>query len=114
MSQRLLISKKENITEKDDYFDAIYTEDGDVYDLLRWVSYHPLFGYVGPLKIEIRDRDFYDKFMEDFKLLGEMCPKISKMSDCWAVWEKDDLIHQNKELSDQFDKIIKNLIEDHT
>ena len=67
MSQRLLISLKNNIDkEKDGFFDAIFTEDSGLECLLYdWCCYQDGF-YLGPWKIVVRDKELMDSFAQSF------------------------------------------------
>lgn len=95
MSQRLLICKKRNITDKDDMFDCIYTEKSTVEDLLsKWVCFDKKDGsYFGPWKIWIRDKCFFDQFLEDFNRLTKIIPAIKSLDDIWTVVEGNKVVH---------------------
>lgn len=91
MSQRLLITLKKNITDKDNYYDCIYTENSTLENLLKdWCYYDRETGiYFGPFKVTIRGREIFDQFMEDFGKLKKYIPTLQSLSDCWAVFEGD-------------------------
>lgn len=107
MSQRLLISLKENVCEADNFFDAIYTEEGNLdvllYDWCGYVNGH----YVGPWKITIRDQYLMDKFMGDFILLKQYIPDLQSFDDVWAIYEKGKLVHLSEKQDKNLKKIIK-------
>lgn len=103
MSQRLLISKKENITPEDNFFDCIYTEESNHEDLLYdWCDYNKeTKSYSGPWKIQIRDTDFFDKFMEDFNQMKQFTPRLQDFSDVWEIWDsKGNLINLNDDMEE--------------
>lgn len=114
MSQRLLISLEKNVTKEDQYFDAIYTEKGNLEILLSdWCNYDKKYGwYCGPWKITIRDRDFFDQFMEDFKKLKDYIPKLQKLSDCWAVYDENGDNYTNEEINNFMKGIVNKIITD--
>ena len=91
MSQRLLITLKKNVTEEDNFYDCIYTEDSELKDLmLDWCMYDSQTGfYCGPWKTTTRDRNFFDKFMEDFSQIKRYIPELKSLSDCWGIYEDD-------------------------
>lgn len=97
MSQRLLLSLKENITGEDDRFDCVYTEESDLQTLLReWLCYDPDRGfYLGPWKITVRDWDHWDEFLEDFSQIKDYCSRLSSFDDVWCIWDdrKNEKIH---------------------
>lgn len=108
MSQRLLITLKKNVTEEDDYFDYIYTEEGTFEGLMiEWCAYDPEHGfYSGPWKISIRGREVFDQFMGDFVKLKKYIPKLQSLKDCWAVWEGDK-VYRNKEIDAEMGKALE-------
>lgn len=114
MSQRLLISLKKNIIDKDESFDAIYTENGNLNTLLYiWCAYNPSTGhYLGPWKIVIRDQDFFDQFMEDFSKLKQYIPRLSSLADCWAIYENGKIIYESEKETSFLDSIIDKIIEE--
>lgn len=83
MSQRLLVCKKENITEDDQFYDCIYTEDSNYEQLIYdWCNYHKeTGGYFGAWKMEIRDRELIDKLRNDFVELRKICPMVPPLED---------------------------------
>lgn len=103
MSQRLLISLKQNVSESDGYYDCIYTEEGTLQKLLdEWVGYEPeLHTYHGPWKIIIRDHDIMDQFFQDFQKIKEFCPELETFQDCWSVYDErlDKKLYNNDSIT---------------
>lgn len=111
MSQRLLITKKENVTEEDNFFDCIYTEESNHEKLLTdWCSYDPAIGtYLGPFKIVIRDYNFFDKFMEDFKKLKNFISALASLEDVWTISDERGKIYQNENIEKMIQEIVKKI-----
>lgn len=113
MSQRLLISKHENINlVEDNFYDCIFTEYSSYMNLLAdWCNYDFFTGiHFGPWKIYIRDNDFMDKFNEEFKKLSYFIPELTTYDDIWEICEKDKgVVHRSEEIDQHFGKIVKTL-----
>ena len=89
MSQRLLICLKENVDkEKDNYFDAIFSEDSDLRTLLEWVDYTQGL-YLGPWKITVRDIELINIFNNEFNQLCKVIDEINGYEDIWFIYYKD-------------------------
>lgn len=100
MSQRLLISKKENVNlEKDTFYDCIYTEDSTLKDLLDdWCCYDPESRIsFGPWKIRIRDECLMSKFLEDFKQISNFVPQLGSLDDVWGIYQEDGVSFLNED-----------------
>lgn len=113
MSQRLLISKKENIIKEDEVYDCIYTEESTDKNLLKeWCAYDSETGlYFGPFKIRIRDYDLMDKFLEDFKKLGSIIAGLKSFDEVWAIYDETGCIHESSKENEKYSKIINHVID---
>src|SRR5580692_10985112 len=98
MSQRCLVSLRKNVSDLDLYYDCIYDENGSLDILLKdWLAMEETGGfYLGPWKLNIRDKEIFPKFMEDFQKIKTYCPKFTSLKDCWAIYIDGVSIHNNE------------------
>lgn len=100
MSQRLLISLKENITEEDRFYDCIYSEESTLETLLKnWVCYENGI-YLGPWRVNIRDKQLFNQFKEDFDELVKFIPELNSLEDCWSVSVDGITVYENQKITE--------------
>lgn len=84
MSERLLISFERNVNKEDrQLMDAIFTENGTLATLLKWIGYD-YNGYSGPLSVRVRDPELYVLFSLEFTGLAKLthyksCKDIARL-----------------------------------
>ena len=93
------------------YYDCIYDENADLNTLLKdWLCLDEAGFYYGPCKLNIRDKELFDKFLKDFNEIKNCCPKLTSLNDLWAVYVDGVRIHDNtpKCFMDALTEIIEN------
>ena len=94
MTQRCLISFRKNVTEKDSAYDCIYDENSTLQVLLDdWLCYHKGF-YIGPWKLNIRDKELFSQFMGDFTKIKDYV-NFTSLDQCWAIYIDGVQVHEN-------------------
>jgi hypothetical protein len=97
MSERCLVSFRKNVTSQDSFYDCIYDENATIKTLLRdWLGMKENSDlYFGPWKLNIRDKELFHKFMEDFSQIKNYCSKFKSLDDCWSIYVDGVSVYDN-------------------
>lgn len=113
MSQRCLVSYSSNVTDKDSFYDCIYDENGTLEVLLdKWLSIDvERLCYLGPWKLNIRDKELFEKFMKDFIQIKKYCKKLASLEDLWNLAIDDVNVYTNGPQTEWMNEILKQIVD---
>ncbi len=112
MSQKCLVSFRKHVTEEDGLYDCIYDENGCLVKLLEdWLCLSN-GSCIGPWKLNIRDKELFERFNEDFLKLKDFCSALSAYEDIWTIYIDGALVHQNERITERMMGLLKNFMED--
>lgn len=113
MSQRCLISYRNNVTDEDSYYDCIYDENGSLDCLLKdWICLDENGYVLSPWKLNIRDKELFPKFLIDFANIKCFYPRFSSLSQCWAIYI--DGVETMHNYPDWFIPLVKEILNENT
>jgi hypothetical protein len=96
MSQTCLISYRKNVSAEDQFYDCIYDENGSLETLIGdWLCLDEDGWFLCPWKLNIRDKELFQKFLGDFVRIKDFCPQFTSLLDCWAVYIDGVTVYYN-------------------
>jgi hypothetical protein len=113
MSQRCLITYTKNIIDEDKYYDCIYDENGNLEILLdEWLGMDAdRRFYIGPWKLNIRDKELFERFIKDFIKIKEYCKELKSLEDLWSLAVDGINVYINEPQTEWMNDILKQIVD---